>query len=282
MSSTDASTTTPDSDETNSTESGLHFPWRKPPERSFDDVGGLKDAKQIFKRAIIDPLHGDTERYRRFRVPVPNVLLHGPPGTGKTYLAEAVAGEASAPWVRLSGSALQSKWINESTTLVNRLYKESKRVGSEYGYAIVVLEEIDSIIPRRGASGHHAEDVKVTNEFLRFLDNTQTQPFVVIATTNRPDALDAAATREGRIDRRIHLGLPDSETRRAILEQHLQKRPSDVPEDILVTIANRTEDWTAAALEQLVVESARVAAHQGANLLEPAHLDVVLSTYPPM
>lgn len=109
--------TATDETETDSTQ----FPWRSPPARSFDDVGGLDDVKDQLERLVVRPLLQDRDEYARFQVTVPNVLLYGPPGTGKTYLTEALVGELGFPFVKITPSLVQSRFINESAERVRLL-----------------------------------------------------------------------------------------------------------------------------------------------------------------
>ncbi|WP_246988404.1 AAA family ATPase [Halorientalis marina] len=257
----------------------LSFPWRTAPDRSLDDVGGLDQLKRELRRTAVRPLGPKRSEYRRFNVDVPNLLFAGPPGTGKSHSATALAGELGYPYVVVTCGRLQSRWLNESTDRVQQLFREAAHIGQRYGHAVILAEEIDTLLPARGGTEQHQEDNKVTSEFLAYLERTTENETLFVGTTNRRDELDPAAVRSGRIDREFQFAMPSEETRAAILKQQLANRPSKVPAEDVSRIATETEGVSAAALTTLVTEAARYAVEQGDSEIRSKHLATAVSEH---
>lgn len=251
------------SDETPQTSQETYqFNWEVSTKVSMDDIGGMEEIKQELKSDIVRPL-AEKEKARRLGIPLPNLLLHGPPGTGKTYLAKALATELGFPFVKLSGGDLQSKWINESANKINQLFAEARRIAAEEGGAVVFIDEIDSVLKARGNSANtHAEDDKVVNELLNQLESTTEDDVLVIGATNRLDALDEAGIRSGRFDLKIRIGQPDRETRAAIIRAQLADRPHSLTSEHIEALAEATEGAVAADLEAIVIQAARASAFE--------------------
>jgi AAA+ superfamily predicted ATPase len=235
----------------------LEFDWTASSGVDFDDVGGMDDEKSELERDVIKPLTTHREKADELGITPSNIIFHGPPGTGKTFLAKALATELGLPLVQLSGSDVQSKWINESSQKVKTLFEEAEAVAEEDGGAVVFLDELDSVLKNRGASRAHEEDTKVVNEFLNRLETTDEHNIVFIGATNRLESLDEAGIRSGRIDKKIHIGMPDCEARTSILKAQLAGRPHCLTEDQIGAIAERTDGTTAADLTSLVEAAAR-------------------------
>jgi len=239
------------------------FDWTTDTGVNFSDIGGMEDLKTRLEREVIRPLTTDRERAEALGIHAPNVLLYGPPGTGKTFVAKAVANELDLPFVRLSGADVTSKWINESPERINRLFTEAQRMAAREGGAVIFLDELDSVLKARSGAGRaHEEDNKIVNEFLAHLQETKDHDVVFIGATNRREALDEAATRRGRIDREIEIGIPDLDARTEILRARLRFREQELSEHDLTTVAEHTDGFSAAELEGLVEDAARVAAFE--------------------
>jgi len=256
--------TASDETETDSTQ----FPWRSPPARSFDDVGGLDDIKNQLDRLVVRPLLHDREEYARFQVTVPNVLLYGPPGTGKTYLTEALVGELGYPFVKITPSLVQSRFVNESAERVRGLFAEAKDIAKQYGHAVIFIDEVDVVLGSRDTANAHHEDQKVVNEFLTFLEESGEQNVYVVAATNRRERLDEAAVRAGRFDREFHVGIPDDQTRREIFQTHLEGRPNVVSDSELDWCVENTEQWNGAEIATTIDEAARRAVERGGDAIQ--------------
>jgi SpoVK/Ycf46/Vps4 family AAA+-type ATPase len=246
------------SNQSNSTDlTELEFDWTSGSGIDFDDVGGMDEVKVELDQEVIKPLKTHREKAAKLGITPSNIIFHGPPGTGKTFLAKALATELELPFVKLSGGDVQSKWINESSQKVKALFEEAEAVAEEAGGAVVFFDELDSVLKDRGAGQAHEEDTKVVNEFLNRLENTGEHNIVFIGATNRLESLDEAGIRSGRVDKKIHIGIPDCDARASILQAKLSDRPCSLTREQIRTVAERTDGMTAADLTSLVDEAAR-------------------------
>lgn len=220
----------------------------------------MEDLKAEFKETVIRALE-HPDRYEEYGLEPPTgLLLYGPPGTGKTYLSRALAGEAGVTFLSVSGSDVLSKWVGEAAENIRELIDRAKAAQP----CILFIDELDAIAGERSASMTHSESSMV-NELLTGLSGLDDEDVVVIATTNRPDQLDDAVTRSGRMDDRIEVPPPDGKTRVEILKVQLQDRPVDVEsidwEDIeqLTARAKHQAPLVASDLAQIADEAARAA-----------------------
>jgi transitional endoplasmic reticulum ATPase len=218
------------------------------PDVSWDDIGGLEDAKQELREGVELPLKSP-DSFRRMGIrPAKGFLLFGPPGTGKTLMAKAVAREAEANFVATKSSDLLSKWYGESEQQLSRLFQRARQVSP----TVVFIDELDSLAPKRGGSlGEPAVTERVVNTLLAEMDGLESlENVVVIGATNRPTLLDPALLRPGRFDEAIYVGVPDKVGRRKILEIHTADMP--LADDVdLDELAAATEGYTGADLENL-------------------------------
>lgn len=237
---------------------------RKPsdvPDTRFSDVAGCREAIEDLAE-IVDVLQ-HPDRYERLGARAPKgALLVGPPGTGKTLLARAVAGEAGVPFFSAAGSDFVEMYVGVGARRVRDVFQKAKKAER----AIVFIDEIDAVGRARrevATSGGEQESENTLIALLNELDGFQGSNVVVLGATNRPDVLDPALVRPGRLDRRIHVGLPDVDERRDILRVHLRNKPvADSVE--LEEIAKRTPGMSGAQLEQVCNEAALVAARSNA------------------
>ncbi|WP_336022434.1 ATP-binding protein [Halobellus salinisoli] len=250
-------------DATSLDSSELQYRWETDIDVSFEDVGGMGDVKQELRRDVIKPLTTHREQAEQLGISASNIVFHGPPGTGKSYLAQALASELGFRFTQLSGADVQSKWINASGQKVQRLFDEAKQIAADEGGAVIFLDELDSVLKSRDTRSAHEEDSKVVNEFLRHLETTSEHNIVFIGATNRLNALDQAGTRSGRLDKKIHIGLPDHQGRKDILRAQLADRPNSLSADHLEQVAGWTPERSAADLEQLVDNAARSSLDRG-------------------
>ncbi len=229
------------------------------PTVTFEDVAGVEEAKEEL-REVVEFLK-EPEKFMQLGARIPKgVLLVGSPGTGKTLLAKAVAGEAGVPFFSISGSEFVEMFVGVGASRVRDLFDQAKR----HSPCIVFVDEIDAVGRHRGAGlgGSHDEREQTLNQILVEMDGFDTDTnVIVVAATNRPDILDPALMRPGRFDRQVVLDRPDLRGREAILKVHVKGKPlaSDVD---LKTLAKATPGFVGADLENLVNEAAIVAARK--------------------
>jgi transitional endoplasmic reticulum ATPase len=226
----------------------------------WDDIGGLDAARDRLREGVELPLK-HPEAFRRLGIrPAKGFLLYGPPGTGKTLLAKAAAREAEANFIATKSSDLLSKWYGESEQQIARLFNRARQVAP----TIIFIDELDSLVPARGGGlGEPQVTERVVNTILSEMDGLEElQNVVVIGATNRPTLIDPALLRPGRFDELIYVGVPDTAGRRRILAIHTEGMP--LADDVdLEKIAQRTEHFTGADLEDLVRRAGLTALRRG-------------------
>ncbi len=231
---------------------------------TFKDVAGLDEEKTELEE-VVDFLK-EPKKYLRLGARIPKgVLLVGPPGTGKTYLSKAVAGEAGVPFFSISGSDFVEMFVGVGASRVRDLFDQAKKASP----CIVFIDEIDAVGRRRGAGlgGGHDEREQTLNQLLVEMDGFGiNEGIIVMAATNRPDILDPALLRPGRFDRQIMVGTPDVKGREAILRVHTENKPLADDVDLHV-IARGTAGFTPADIENLMNEAALLSARAGDKMI---------------
>lgn len=224
---------------------------------TFADVAGAEEEKEEMMELV--SFLKNPKKYSLLGARIPKgVLMVGPPGTGKTYLAKAVAGEAGVPFFSISGSDFVEMYVGVGASRVRDLFEQAKKNSP----CIVFIDEIDAVGRHRGAGlgGGHDEREQTLNQLLVEMDGFgMNEGVIVIAATNRPDILDPALTRPGRFDRKIVVGYPDIKAREEILRVHAKNKPLDESVN-LSDVAKITSGFTAADLENLLNEAALLAA----------------------
>ena len=246
----------------------------------FDDVAGEDEAKENLTE-VVNYLH-DPSKYQEIGASMPKgILLVGPPGTGKTILAKAVAGEANVPFFSMSGSEFVEMFVGMGASKVRDLFKQAK----EKAPCIVFIDEIDAIGQKRsgGQYGGNDEREQTLNQLLTEMDGFEgNNGVIILAATNRPESLDPALTRPGRFDRRVPVELPDLKGREAILQVHAKK--IKVAEDVdFNKIARMASGASGAELANIVNEAALRAVRDGRRFATQADLEesieVVIAGY---
>ena len=235
----------------------LDKPTRMTDTVTFDDIAGMKRPKREV-REIINFLH-NPEQFTRLGGVIPRgVLLVGPPGTGKTMLAKAVAGEANVPFFSRSGSQFVEKFVGVGASRVRELFAEAK----EKAPCVVFIDEIDAVGTKRSNEGFNSEHDQTLNQLLTEMDGIDgASGVIVLAATNREDILDDALLRPGRFDRKVHVTLPALTDREAIFKVHLKKVKVDETVD-LTQLARQTPGMSGAEIANVCNEAAILAARQ--------------------
>jgi cell division protease FtsH len=236
---------------------------------SFKSVAGQAEAKQDLQEVV--EFLKFPKKFTAVGARIPKgVLLVGPPGTGKTMLARAVAGEAGVPFFSISGSEFVEMFVGVGASRVRDLFAKAKKNAP----CIIFVDEIDAVGRRRGSGmgGGHDEREQTLNQILVEMDGfEQGQNVIVLAATNRADVLDPALLRPGRFDRRVNIGLPDRPDRKAILEVHFEEKPVEKSVD-LDALAAKTAGSSGADLANIANESAIIAARTGHSQISQADI----------
>ncbi len=247
---------------------------------NFNSVAGNEEAKESLMD-IVDFLK-NPEKYKEYGARMPKgVILYGSPGTGKTLLAKAVAGEAKVPFYALSGSDFVQVYVGVGAARIRNLFKKAKA----HGKAVIFIDEIDAIGKKRGgtnsSSGNDERDQTLNALLTEMSGFGEQEGIVVIAATNRLDTLDSALLRPGRFDRHIEVSLPDLSAREKIIALHLKNKPSN--EINIKNIAKKTAYFSGAKLESLINEAAIIAAKENSPSLTEEHINkaysIVLAGY---
>lgn len=224
------------------------------PKVTWNDIGGMAPVKQAIQETIAWPINRPELFIEMGITPPKGLLLYGPPGTGKTLVAKAISNQIKANFLSIKGPELLTKWFAESPRMIRDLFKRAKQLAP----CIIFFDEIDALAPQRssgtGAGGSQERD-RVINQFLATLDGMDTLSGVfVIGATNRPEAIDPALLRPGRIDRLIYVTIPTESERLEILKVHTSK--IDLSKDVdLATIARQTDRYTGADLQNVCREA---------------------------
>jgi transitional endoplasmic reticulum ATPase len=231
----------------------------------WDDAGGLDDVKQHLKEAVEWPLK-TPEMFTRLGIrPPKGILLYGPPGCGKTLLARAVATESEANFISIKGPEVFSKWVGESEKAIREVFRKARMASP----AVVFLDEIDSLTPRRGMGmSDSGVSERVISQLLTEMDGlTSLQDIVVIAATNRPDMVDGAVIRPGRFDRLIYVPEPDDKSRLQVFKIYTKTMPI-APDVDLHQLSMMTKYYSGADIESLCREAAMHSLRRDVNARE--------------
>ncbi|MDG5761136.1 CDC48 family AAA ATPase [Natronococcus sp. A-GB1] len=236
------------------------------PDVTWDDVGGLADTKERLRETIQWPLDYPEVFEQMDMEAAKGVLMYGPPGTGKTLLAKAVANESQSNFISIKGPELLNKYVGESEKGVREVFEKARSNAP----TVIFFDEIDSIAGERGQrQGDSGVGERVVSQLLTELDGLEElEDVVVIATTNRPDLIDSALLRPGRLDRHVHVPVPDEEGRKRIFEVHTRDKPLADAID-LEWLAAETEGYVGADIEAVTREASMAASREFINSVDP-------------
>lgn len=238
--------------------------------QGFSAIAGMQELKDTIQLDIIDALH-DKERYAEYGLSIPNgMLLYGPPGCGKTFFAEKMAEEIGFNFYQIKPSDIQSKWVNASQENIKTLFDEAR----EYAPSIIFIDELDALVPNRDTSNISHMNTSAVNEFLAQMNNCGEDGIFVIGATNRPNSIDPAILRSGRLDKHIYLPPPDFEARKLMFELYLKKRPTEIGINYDM-LAKATENYVSSDIKFIADESARKALKEKSRITESIIFEII-------
>jgi len=225
-------------------------------------VGGAVD--RVHQELAIAPVEA-REKYQKYGVPVPNgIVFTGPPGTGKSTLARALASSLGREFLDISLSDIRGSLAGESEQNVAALFEQARA----HSPCVVVIDEVDAMISDRTSAGDKAEMRQLISQFLRDMPSLSDEEVLIVGTTNLKGDLDDAATRPGRFGEQFEIGIPDLACREAVLRVHLEDRPAALGDVDLRAIARATVDYSCADLEKVVQEAGRRALKKDAYITQ--------------
>lgn len=239
------------------------------PNTTWQDVGALSHVRQELQMSIVEPIL-NPQRFAKVGLSAPaGVLLYGPPGCGKTLVARAVSNESKANFISIKGPELLNKYVGESEKAVRQLFKRAKSSAP----CVIFFDELDSLVPKRGSDGNNSSE-RVVNQLLTEMDGLEDRNGVfVIAATNRPDIIDPAMLRPGRLDKLLYVPLPTKDDRHSILKTLTKSLPLDQDVELrLIAHSDSSEGYSGADLSALVRE-AQLSALKSAMAKDPEGTD---------
>lgn len=240
----------------------------------FADVAGMHEIKEIMTKKIINVLK-DPEKARRFKIQIPNgMLLYGPPGCGKSFIAEKFAEEAGYNYMFVKSSDLASIYVHGSQEKIGKLFDDARKNAP----AIINFDEFEALVPNRSKINNSSESGEV-NEFLSQMNNCGKDGVFVIASSNRPDLIDPAVRRKGRLDKIIYIPVPDLEAREGMFKIHMKDRPSEESIDYNA-LAQITENYVASDIAYIVNDAATRAFEEDTEITQKLLEEVIKENQP--
>tara|TARA_R110002072_G_scaffold20688_1_gene74764 strand:- start:922 stop:2694 length:1773 start_codon:yes stop_codon:yes gene_type:complete len=243
--------------------------------QGFNAIAGMQKLKDTIQLDVIDALN-DKERYAEYGLTIPNgMLLYGPPGCGKTFFAERMAEEIGFNFYQIKPSDIQSKFVNASQENIKNLFDEAR----ENAPSIIFIDELDAMVPNRNDSNVNHMNTSAVNEFLAQMNNCGDDGVFIIGATNRPNSIDPAILRAGRLDKVIYLPPPDFEARELMFKLYLDKRPREIGLDYAV-LAKATENFVSSDIKFLCDEASRKALKLKSRISKEILLNTISSNKP--
>lgn len=243
--------------------------------KGFSAIAGMQDLKDIVQHDVINALN-QKERYAEYGLTIPNgMLLYGPPGCGKTFFAERMAEEIGFSFYQIKPSDIQSKWVNASQENIKNLFDEARQNAP----SIIFIDELDALVPSRDTSNISHMNTSAVNEFLAQMNNCGEDGVFIVGATNRPNAIDPAILRSGRLDKHIYLPPPDFEARKLMFELYLKKRPIEIGLNY-EELANATENYVSSDIKFLCDESSRKALKDNVRITKSIVLETIQKNKP--
>lgn len=243
--------------------------------KGFSAIAGMQELKDTIQLDVIDALN-EKERYAEYGLTIPNgMLLYGPPGCGKTFFAERMAEEIGFNFYQLKPSDIQSKYVNESQEKIKNLFDEAR----ENAPSIIFIDELDAVAPNRDNSNVNHMNTSAVNEFLAQMNNCGDDGIFIIGATNRPNSIDPAILRAGRLDKVIYIPPPDLEARELMFKLYLEKRPREVGLNYS-ELAKATENYVSSDIKFLCDEASRKALKMKSRISKELLFDTINNNEP--
>ena len=241
----------------------------------FKSIAGMQELKDTIKLDVIDALN-EKEKYAEYGLTIPNgMLLYGPPGCGKTFFAEKMAEEIGFNFYQIKPSDIQSKWVNASQENIKNLFDEARKNAP----SIIFIDELDALVPNRDNSSVNHMNSSAVNEFLAQMNNSGDDGVFIIGATNRPNSIDPAILRAGRLDKHIYLPPPDYDARELMFKLYLEKRPTDIGLDYS-ELSRATENYVSSDIKFLCDEASRMALRSKSRINKEILLETIKSNKP--
>lgn len=241
----------------------------------FKSIAGMQALKDSIKLDVIDALN-EKEKYAEYGLTIPNgMLLYGPPGCGKTFFAEKMAEEIGFNFYQIKPSDIQSKWVNASQENIKNLFDEARKNAP----SIIFLDELDALVPNRDNSNVNHMNTSAVNEFLAQMNNSGDDGVFIIGATNRPNSIDPAILRSGRLDKHVYLPPPDFEARELLFKLYLEKRPTEIGLDY-ADLAKATKNYVSSDIKFLCDEASRMALRSKSRITKEILLVTIKTNKP--
>lgn len=243
--------------------------------KGFSAIAGMQELKDTIKFDVIDALN-EKERYAEYGLTIPNgMLLYGPPGCGKTFFAERMAEEIGFSFYQLKPSDIQSKFVNQTQEQIKDIFDEAR----ENAPSIIFIDELDAVVPNRDNSSVNHMNTSAVNEFLAQMNNCGEDGIFIIGATNRPNSIDPAILRAGRLEKVIYLPPPDFEARELMFKLYLDKRPIEIGLDYS-EFAKATENYVSSDIKFLCDEASRTALKLKSRISKEILLETIKKNKP--